>query len=68
MVQKSGSFFSFDGERLAQGRTNAKAHLDANPEIAQEIERRIYAKLEIARPGEEAPAATDDAQPVPAPA
>jgi recombination protein RecA len=66
VVQKSGSFFSFDGERLAQGRTNAKAHLDANPEIAKEIERRIYAKLDMTLPGEEAPAAKD--APVPTPA
>ncbi|MDO9407058.1 recombinase RecA [Patulibacter sp.] len=57
VVQKSGSFFSFDGERLAQGRTNAKAHLDANLEIAKEIERRIYEKLGLAAPGAEPPSA-----------
>ena len=56
VVQKSGSFFSFDGERLAQGRTNAKAHLDENVEIAKEIERRIYEKLDIVLPGSTPPA------------
>lgn len=45
VVQKSGSFFSFEGERLAQGRTNAKAYLDENPKIANAIERQIYEKL-----------------------
>ena len=57
VVQKSGSFFSFDGERLAQGRTNAKAHLDEHVEIAKEIERRIYEKLGMAAPGGEPPTA-----------
>jgi recombination protein RecA len=57
VVQKSGSFFSFDGERLAQGRTNAKAHLDEHLEIAKEIERRIYEKLGLAAPGAEPPSA-----------
>jgi recombination protein RecA len=57
VVQKSGSFFSFDGERLAQGRTNAKAHLDEHLEIAKEIERRIYEKLGLADPGAEPPSA-----------
>ncbi|EHN12024.1 RecA protein [Patulibacter medicamentivorans] len=61
IVQKSGSFFSFDGERLAQGRTNAKAHLNANPEIANEIERRIYEKLELVPKGTQAPVVAPDA-------
>jgi recombination protein RecA len=42
MVQKSGSFFSYGEERLGQGRNNAKAYLREHPEMAQEIERRIY--------------------------
>ena len=42
IVQKSGSFFSYGEERLGQGRNNAKAYLREHPEMAQEIERRIY--------------------------
>ena len=38
IVQKSGAFFSYDGERLGQGRNNAKAFLRENPAMAQEIE------------------------------
>src|SRR5690242_19581925 len=34
IVSKSGSFFSYDGERLGQGRNNAKAFLDEHPEVA----------------------------------
>jgi recombination protein RecA len=42
VVKKSGSFFSYDDERLGQGRNNAKAFLVEHPEIAKEIEGRIY--------------------------
>src|ERR1700751_2655575 len=49
IVSKSGSFFSYGKERLGQGRPNAKAHLDANPAIAKEIQDKIYAALGISR-------------------
>jgi len=52
IVQKSGAFFSYDGERLGQGRNNAKAFLRENEPMATEIERKIYAALGIERPGE----------------
>ena len=42
IVQKSGSFFSYGDERLGQGRNNAKGYLRENPEMAKEIERKIY--------------------------
>src|SRR6476660_7420558 len=58
VVGKSGSFFSYDGERLGQGRNNAKAFLRENASMAAEIEAKIYSALDIARPGAtEAPAA-----------
>ena len=41
VVEKSGAWFSFDSERLGQGRENAKAFLKANPEIADRIEHAI---------------------------
>jgi recombination protein RecA len=47
VVDKSGSFFSYAGERLGQGRNNAKAFLDAHQEIAKEIEGKVYAALGI---------------------
>ena len=46
IVSKSGSFFSYSGERLGQGRGNAKAYLDENPAVAREIEEKIYRALE----------------------
>ncbi|MGZ0188550.1 MAG: recombinase RecA [Alphaproteobacteria bacterium] len=41
IVEKSGSWFSFDGERLGQGRENAKTYLREHPDVAETIERRI---------------------------
>jgi recombination protein RecA len=41
VVEKSGAWFSFDSQRLGQGRENAKAFLKANADIAAKIERAI---------------------------
>jgi recombination protein RecA len=49
ILTKSGSFFSYGNERLGQGRGNAKAFLDEHPEVAKEIEEKIYAALEVGR-------------------
>ncbi|WP_411909155.1 hypothetical protein [Bacillus sp. RAR_GA_16] len=43
IVQKSGAWFSFEGERLGQGRENAKQFLKENPAMEAEIEGRIRA-------------------------
>jgi recombination protein RecA len=51
IVQKSGAFFSYDGERLGQGRNNAKGFLRENPETARSIEAKIYGALGIERAG-----------------
>ena len=41
VVEKSGAWFSFDSQRLGQGRENAKAFLKANPPLAERIEKAI---------------------------
>jgi recombination protein RecA len=41
IVEKSGSWFSYDSQRIGQGRENAKAFLRANPDIAAKIETAI---------------------------
>ena len=41
VVEKSGAWFSYDSQRLGQGRENAKAFLKDNPEVATEIEGKI---------------------------
>jgi recombination protein RecA len=45
IVQKSGSYFSFDEERLGQGRQNAAAFLREHPDVTQRILARIQAEL-----------------------
>ncbi len=44
-VEKSGAWFSYKGERLGQGRENAKTALKENPEILRKIERDVKVKL-----------------------
>ena len=41
LVEKSGSWFSYNSQRIGQGRENAKNFLRGNPEIADEIEKKI---------------------------
>ena len=41
IVEKSGAWFSFDSERIGQGRENAKAYLKEHPQMAEKIERAI---------------------------
>jgi recombination protein RecA len=43
IVEKSGAWFSYDGNRIGQGRENAKAFLKENPKIAAAIEKAIRA-------------------------
>ena len=47
IVGKSGSFFSYGEERLGQGRSNAKTYLIEHPDLAKEIEQRIYAAVGV---------------------
>ena len=41
LVEKSGSWFSYNGTRIGQGRSNAKTFLSENPQMADEIEKKI---------------------------
>jgi recombination protein RecA len=45
IVEKSGTWFSYGGERLGQGRENAKTFLKANPEMAKAIEQRLRKEM-----------------------
>src|SRR6059036_3050157 len=42
LITKSGSFFAYGDTRLGQGRNNAKGFLRENPEIARELETKVY--------------------------
>ena len=50
VVEKSGSWFSYGGERLGQGRENCKQFLLENPDIAAEIEEKIRMALGLIQP------------------
>jgi recombination protein RecA len=68
VVQKSGSYFSFDEERLGQGRQNAAAFLREHPDVSDKILQRIQAELgeggiASARILPEVPATEPEAQP-----
>ena len=41
IIEKSGSWFSYNGERIGQGRENVKKYLQDNPEVAKQIEQKI---------------------------
>lgn len=41
IVERAGAWYSYDGNRIGQGRENAKQYLKANPEMSQEIESKV---------------------------
>ena len=51
LIQKAGSWFSMNGERIGQGKDNVKKYLMENPEIADELEAQIRERLYTAKPG-----------------
>ena len=55
-VRKAGAWYTYDGDQLGQGKENARAFLRDNPDLADEIEKRIKEKLGIG-PQVNAPAA-----------
>ena len=63
IVDKSGAWYAYQGEKIGQGRDNAREFLRENPDLAVEIENRIRAELGVvAQPaGKAAAAAADEA-------
>ena len=47
VIEKLGAWYSYGGERIGQGRENARDLLKANPGIADEIEAKVRAKLAV---------------------
>jgi recombination protein RecA len=58
VVEKSGSWYSFAGERIGQGRENAKAFLRDHPETLERVDREVRLKLGLTRT--QAPAETPE--------
>ena len=63
IVHKSGAFFSYNDQRLAQGRDNARKYLKEHPELTAEIEARVRERMFEQKPvtAEEAGAAAEQA-------
>ena len=64
IIQKSGAWFSYDDQRIGQGRDNARVFLEQNPDVADEIDkkiREIYVTKSTAEPADmDPPEMTDD--------
>ncbi|HKQ75595.1 MAG TPA: recombinase RecA [Blastocatellia bacterium] len=67
IVDKAGAWFSYKGERLGQGRDNAKNTLRDNPGMRDRIEAEVRAALGIGKPQAAAAPAAAEAAPAPAP-
>jgi recombination protein RecA len=63
IIEKSGSWFSYSGERIGQGRENVKQYLRDNPATAQAIEKRIRENSAIVEKLSDAPANSSNSEP-----
>jgi len=60
MVEKAGSWYSYNGEKIGQGKDNAREYLKSHPEIANEIDARIRANMKAVSEAMPAVRAEDD--------
>ncbi|MGE5646255.1 MAG: recombinase RecA [Acidobacteriota bacterium] len=68
IVEKSGSWYSYKGERIGQGRENARQFLKDNPDVMQKIETQLREALGLVKPAAAPPATNGDESTKPAPA
>ncbi len=61
LVDKSGAWYAYKGDKIGQGKQNACDYLRENPAIAQEIEKEIRARL-LAVPGDAPAEAEEEAE------
>ncbi len=61
-VEKAGSWYSYNGEKIGQGKVNAREFLKENPKIAQEIEDKIRANSSTLSEAMTAPQETDETE------
>ncbi|HEX4229418.1 MAG TPA: recombinase RecA [Bryobacteraceae bacterium] len=59
LVEKSGSWYSYGGERIGQGRDNARQTLIDRPDLAQKLDASLRASLSLPAPGTKAKMAAD---------
>ena len=52
LIEKSGSWYAYQGERIGQGKDNARTYLQTHPEIAKTLDTALRSKLLVARRGQ----------------
>ena len=65
IIEKSGSWFSYNGERIGQGRENVKKYLQDNPDVLEDVEKKVRANFSKAFEeslGEELPEVDEDGE------
>jgi recombination protein RecA len=62
IVRKAGAWYTYEGDQLGQGKENARTFLKENPDLANEIEKKIKEKLGIGPRLDADPAAADEAK------
>ena len=60
IIVKSGAWFAYKGEKIGQGRENAKQYLEDNPAVLAEIDKAVREHYAFDAAGEKAPAKADD--------
>lgn len=60
VIKKSGAWYAYEGEKIGQGRENAKKFLEMNPEIMETVEKKVRAHYQLGTEGEEEKKASSD--------
>ena len=51
LVRKAGAWYTYEGDQLGQGKENARSFLKDNPDLANELEKKILEKLGVGPTG-----------------
>ena len=62
LVSKSGAWFAYNGDKIGQGRENAKTYLKEHPDVMEELEKKIRSHYNI---GEDAQLEDKNVKPMP---
>lgn len=47
LIEKSGTWFSYKGDRIGQGKDNARAYIEAHPELMEELDTKLHTMLNV---------------------
>ena len=59
LIKKSGAWYAYEGNKIGQGRENAKIYLESNPEIMDTIEEKVRAHYKLGENASESSPAED---------